>query len=152
MCVVEMRWRCETASLTTAINVWVLTSQTQFSMSRKEQCLTFLIKPECRRLPAWPGTPIRFVKTVFLNGSGTSPIRNHFHHYIMYWTSCNKAGAGFMQWLIQNCPRATIYNDKDGCSIANNTLNQQVFTANPTAAIHQPLTPLCTILDIFWWC
>lgn len=63
-------------------------------------------------------------------GSGTPPIHSHSHWYRMYRSNCNKTGDGFQWWLIQKHLRAIIQNNSDGCRIANNTLDQQLLTAN----------------------
>ena len=75
-------------------------------------------------------------KELLWNGSGTLPIHSHFHWYITYCTSCNRAGVDSMQWHIQERPATTIQNKQDGCRTANNTLDMQVYTATPTTAIN----------------
>ena len=61
----------------------------------------------------------------------------HFHRYRTYRSNYNNLRAGFMCRLIQERLRATILSSQDGCRIANNTLDQHVFTSKPPTVIHQ---------------
>ena len=74
-----------------------------------------------------------------------------FHRYRTYRTNCNAAGVGFMWWLIQDHPRTTIQNDKDGCRIANNTSNQHVLLQSRQQSFINIPTPQHAISFVFCW-
>lgn len=93
----------------------------------RESC--FALEKHLERFPDEKGAIcIHYILLLLL--CGTRP--NHSLWYRTYWTTSSEVGVGFL-W---KCPKVTIQNNRNGCRMASNTSNQQVFTTKLTTVIH----------------
>ena len=84
---------------------------------------------ESRIILACPVIPIHLWNVSLMTHSHQFPPVQNIPNY-------DGARESFMDMLRQKWPGTIIQNNQNGCGIANNTLNRQVFTLKLTAVIH----------------